>query len=154
MPDAGNTEVFTGRKMRHCLLACPAAHWTHQLETGLPRNELKPQEGEGNPGMNVTSGTSGMQQLPPEDHVGPQPNRSPHPTPSVASPRHSLSGVNRCGTRVQHLLGVRSPLQSGVSDRWTQAGHSTGSSHRGFYTVLPTPQGLCPTQLGCLVLPC
>ena len=27
MPDAGNTEVFTGRKMRHCLLACPAAHW-------------------------------------------------------------------------------------------------------------------------------
>ena len=104
--------------------------------------------------MNVTSGTSGMQQLPAEDHVGSQPNRSPHPTPSVASPRHSLSGVNRCGTRVQHLLGVRSPLQSGVSDQWTQAGHSTGSSHRGFYTVLSTPQGLCPTQLGCLVLPC
>ena len=123
-----------------------------QLETGLPRKELKPQGGESNLGMNVTSGTSGIQQLPPEGRVGPLPSGSLHPTPSCGLSPPQPFWVNMCGKRVQHLLGVSSPLQAGVSGRWTQAGHSKGSSRRGFYAVLSIPQGLRPIQLGCLLL--
>ena len=87
--------------------------------------------------MNVTSGTSGMQQLPPKDHVGPLPNGSPHPTPSCGlSPPQPFWGKRAWDTCVQHLLGVSCPLQSVVSSGWT--GHSKDSSPRRFYTVLFT----------------
>ena len=71
-----------------------------QLETGLPRKELKPQGGESNLGMNVTSGTSGIQQLPPEGRVGPLPSGSLHPTPSCGLSPPQPFWVNRCGKHV------------------------------------------------------
>lgn len=87
--------------------------------------------------------------------MGPLPNGSPNPTPSCGlSPPQPFWGERAWDRCVQHLLGVSCPLQSVVSSVWTQAGHSKGSSPRRFYTVLSTLQGLRPTQLGRLLLPC
>ena len=118
---------------------------SHQLGTGLPREEVRATLGRTQP-LGPQRGGS----RPPRATWDLCPTDPPSPRPAVVSPTKSPCRMNGVwGTHVQCHPGDRCPppRRPAVPGGWNQAGRAGGNSPRQFYTFLFPPRRVHPAWL-------